>query len=233
MDFYDLFNSQQAKCILRKDHIVLNEQNLRGDFLSIPLFLQITSLAAFAFMHSLIASLPFKKLLWRLLGERLHSIYLPTYSLFAVITAFPLVLLLLIFPGRRLYKIASPWRWLMIAGQALAIYATLRAFTDAPHRFSVKQQLLGPKGSHPLDIRGIYCFVRDPFLMAGLAQTWMLPIMSTNLLVIILLISVYLYLGSLHWERRLQSQFGREYNDYQMRVHRFIPLKGNTCKRTY
>jgi protein-S-isoprenylcysteine O-methyltransferase Ste14 len=199
--------------------------------LSLSLLIQIISLATFAIMHSFFASLPFKRVLWRLFGEKLDSCYLPTYSLFASITAFPLVLLLLIFPGRRLYKIASPWRWIMIAGQALAIYATIRAFTDAPHRFSVKQQLLGPEGSQPLGIRGIYCYVRDPFLMAGLAQAWLLPIMTTNLLVIVLFISFYLYLGSLHWEKRLLAQFGLEYKDYQTRVHRFIPWKGNTCKR--
>ncbi|MCJ7443419.1 MAG: hypothetical protein MUO26_02620 [Methanotrichaceae archaeon] len=98
-------------------------------------------------MHSFLASLSFKRLLWRFFGKRVETLYLPAYSLFAALTVFPLALLLVTFPGRRLYKVSSPWRWLIIAGQALAIFITARAFIDAPHRFSVKQQLFGPEGS--------------------------------------------------------------------------------------
>jgi len=47
--------------------------------------------------------------------------------------------------------------------------------------------------------------------------------MTVNLLVIYLLTTVYLYLGSLHWERRLVAQFGDEYREYQKHVHRIIP----------
>lgn len=47
--------------------------------------------------------------------------------------------------------------------------------------------------------------------------------MTVNLLVIYLLTTVYLYLGSLHWESRLVSQFGDEYREYQKRVNRLIP----------
>ncbi len=39
------------------------------------------------------------------------------------------------------------------------------------------------------------------------------------------LASIYLYLGSLHWETRLVAQFGEEYREYQQRVHRIIPSK--------
>jgi len=42
-------------------------------------------------------------------------------------------------------------------------------------------------------------------------------------LVLYAMTSVYLYLGSLHWERRLRYQFGREYEAYQKEVPRVIP----------
>jgi protein-S-isoprenylcysteine O-methyltransferase Ste14 len=48
-------------------------------------------------------------------------------------------------------------------------------------------------------------------------------LMTINLLVIYLLAIIYLYMGSLHWERRLVSQFGDEYREYQKRVNRIIP----------
>ncbi|MDD4497107.1 MAG: isoprenylcysteine carboxylmethyltransferase family protein, partial [Methanosarcinaceae archaeon] len=68
--------------------------------------------------------------------------------------------------------------------------------------------------------------VRDPFLLSGLIIIWLTPFMTVNLLVIYILTTIYLYLGSLHWEKRLTSQFGDEYREYRKRVHRIIPHFG-------
>jgi hypothetical protein len=43
--------------------------------------------------------------------------YMPVFSLIAVLTILPLAYLLYKNPGRVLYKIPSPWRWLMVGGQ--------------------------------------------------------------------------------------------------------------------
>jgi protein-S-isoprenylcysteine O-methyltransferase Ste14 len=80
-----------------------------------------------------------------------------------------------------------------------------------------------------LQPRGLYCFVRDPFLLSGLMQIWLTPFMTSNLLLIYILTSVYLYLGSLHWEKRLLVQFGKEYEDYRKKMPRIIPWKGRRC----
>ena len=47
--------------------------------------------------------------------------------------------------------------------------------------------------------------------------------MTTNLLIIYILTTIYLVAGSFHWESRLLAQFGDEYREYQKRVHRIIP----------
>lgn len=187
--------------------------------------IQVLYLTAFASVHSLLASRQFKRVVWQAFGPGMDRWYMNFFSLFTIITITPLVLLLLLFPGRRLYIVPSPWRWLMIGGQLLASTVTRRAFSDAPHRFSIGQQLSGPKDPDhmPLGIRGVYCWIRDPFLLSGLAQMWLTPLMTTRLLMIYILTSVYLYLGSLHWESRLLAQFGKEYEDYQRRMPRLIP----------
>jgi len=149
--------------------------------------------------------------------------YIKFFRVLAAATLVPLVLMILLSPGKRLYTVSSPWRWLMVAGQILAGYTTLRAFTDAPHRFSISQQLHKSEKSEPLQPRGIYCFVRDPFLLSGLVQIWLTPIMTVNLLLIYLLASAYLYLGSLHWAKRLRFQFGRDYENYSKKMPRVIP----------
>jgi len=190
----------------------------------------VFSLVAFAFIHSLTASLPFKRLVMRVAGPRAETLYLPAYSLTAVLTILPLVYQLYKNPGRVLYKIPSPWRWLMVGGQLIAGMLAPMAFRDAPHRFKISSQLSGPQASEAdsLKIRGVYRWVRDPFLLSGLVTIWLTPFMTVNLLVICLLTTIYFYLGSLHWETRLVAQFGDEYREYRKRVHRIIPgLKGS------
>jgi protein-S-isoprenylcysteine O-methyltransferase Ste14 len=109
------------------------------------------------------------------------------------------------------------------AGQLLAGIGTLLAFTNAPHRFIISQQLGKAEKLEPLQPRGIYRYVRDPFLLTGLVQMWLMPFMTIRLLVLLILSSIYLCLGSLHWEMRLGAQFGKEYEDYRKKVPRIIP----------
>ncbi|MBN2487771.1 MAG: isoprenylcysteine carboxylmethyltransferase family protein [Methanosarcinaceae archaeon] len=188
----------------------------------------VLCLVAFAAIHSLMASLPFKRLIIRVLGSRADILYMPVFSLIAVLTILPLAYLLYKNPGPVLYIVPSPWRWLMVGGQLVAAIVAPRALLDAPHRFRIRSQLSAPKTPEagPLNIRGIYRWVRDPFLLSGLVMIWLTPFMTVNLLVIYLLITIYLYMGSLHWETRLVSQFGDEYREYQRRVHRIIPKSG-------
>ncbi len=188
----------------------------------------ILCLVAFAAIHSFLASLRFKHFIRRALGSKADKLYIPAFSLIAVVTILPLAYLLYKNPGPFLYIIPSPWRWLMVGGQLIAAIVALRAFRDAPHRFRVSSQLSGSgtaEAGH-LDIRGVYCWVRDPFLLSGLVIMWLTPFMTVNLLVIYILTTLYLYLGSLHWESRLVAQFGDEYRDYRKHVHRIIPRFG-------
>jgi len=161
----------------------------------------------------------------RVLGPRAEALYMPVYKLIALLTILPLAYLLYKNPGPFLYIVPSPWRWLMVGGQLIAAIISPKGLLDAPHRFEIRSQLSAPKTPEatPLNIRGIYRWVRDPFLFSGLIIMWLTPFMTVNLLVIYLLTTVYLYLGFLHWERRLVAQFGNEYREYQKHVHRIIP----------
>jgi methanethiol S-methyltransferase len=185
----------------------------------------VFSLVVFAAIHSLTASVPLKRLIIRVAGPRAEKLYLPAYSFLTVLTISPLVYQLFKYPGRILYKIPSPWRWLMVGGQLIAGILAPMAFRDAPHRFEIRSQLSGPQASEKssLKIMGIYRWVRDPFLLSGLVMIWLTPIMTVNLLIVYLLTTIYLFLGSLHWETRLVAQFGDEYREYQKRIHRIIP----------
>ena len=120
----------------------------------------------------------------------------------------------------------------MVAGQVLAGILSIRAFTDGPHRFKVPLQLAGPSASESENLapRGIYCWMRDPFLLSGLLIIWLTPFMTTNILILYIMVTIYLYLGSLHWEKRLLAQFGEEYREYQRLVRRIVPRRSSTKK---
>jgi protein-S-isoprenylcysteine O-methyltransferase Ste14 len=120
----------------------------------------------------------------------------------------------------------------MVGGQLIASIIAPKAFLDAPQRFKIRSQLSVPQTNEAgsLNIQGIYRWVRDPFLLSGLVMIWFTPIMTVNLFIIYLLTTIYLFLGSLHWETRLVAQFGDEYREYQKRVCRIIPGLGEIIK---
>ena len=124
------------------------------------------------------------------------------------------------------------WIWLFFLTQLLMGLATLRAFLDAPHRFLIRAQLAKPQSpdAFALGIKGIYCWIRDPFLLSGLILIWLTPYMTENLFLVYLIASVYLFLGSLHWESRLLIQFGEDYTAYKNEVPRMIPQRNKRWK---
>lgn len=189
------------------------------------ILIQVAYLIAFATMHSLLASRQLKIFIWHLFGKEMDRWYMKFFIVIAAISVIPLVLMMILFPGKKLYAVRSPWRWLMFFGQILASLGISLGFKDAHTRFSISQQLNKADEVEPLRNRGIYCFVRDPFLLSGFVSMWLTPFMTTRLFVICILTSVYLYLGSLHWESRLLAQFGKEYEDYRKRVPRMIPWR--------
>jgi protein-S-isoprenylcysteine O-methyltransferase Ste14 len=189
-------------------------------------------LVGFAALHSLLASLPAKKMARRHFGSMVDPWYTVLFSSIAVITILPLVALLIRSPSPVLYVVPQPWIWLFFLAQLLIGLATLKAFLDAPHRFLIRAQLAKSQSpdAFALGIRGIYCWIRDPFLLSGLLLIWLTPFMTENLLLVYLIASVYLFLGSLHWESRLLIQFGEDYIAYKNEVPRMIPHRNKRWK---
>ncbi|MDD1731909.1 MAG: hypothetical protein CG440_190, partial [Methanosaeta sp. NSM2] len=151
-------------------------------------------LVGFAALHSLLASLPVKKMARRRFGSRVDPWYPVFFSTSAAITILPLAALLVRNPGAVIYVLPSPWIWLFFSLQLLIGLASLRAFLDAPHRFLIRAQLARPKGQQAfaLGIKGIYCWIRDPFLLSGFLLLWLTPFMTENMLPIYLLATIYL-----------------------------------------
>jgi protein-S-isoprenylcysteine O-methyltransferase Ste14 len=109
----------------------------------------------------------------------------------------------------------------MVALQAAAAFGLAKTLLEAgPLRFlGIRPEA----GEGQLIVRGIYCRTRNPLFLFALIFLWLTPVMTTNLLVLYIIATVYFYLGSVHEERMMAEEFGAAYLDYRDRVPKFIP----------
>jgi methanethiol S-methyltransferase len=192
-------------------------------------FLLTLYFVLYAVVHSLLAGLAFKNWVRRVLGPPADRWYRLFYNIFAVVTLLPYLILLAVLPDQTLYIVPPPWRWFMLTGQLLALGGLGIAFVQTnPFHFLGLTQLFAPEPppSGPLVVRGFYNWVRHPLYFFSLLLIWLTPLMSINLFVTYLLFTIYFYSGSIYEERRLVTEFGTAYQEYQRRVPRLIPIPG-------
>lgn len=206
------------------------------------MIISIGALTAFfvlyALLHSLLASGRVKRWLWRVCGDGTGRWYRLAYNIFAGLSLLPLFPMLLLLPDRTLYVAPSPWRWVMMLGQVLALGGLAGSLwqTGLGH-FLGLSQLLGEAGApqpgigRSLSVSGFYAWVRHPLYSFSILFLWLTPAMTVNLLTTYLLFTLYFYVGSIHEESRLVAQFGASYRDYQRRVPRLIPWPGRSYSR--
>ncbi len=188
--------------------------------------LALAGVAVYSLVHSALASLRAKAIARRLLGPAADRIYRFAYNLVGALTLIPVLVIPIAFPGAELYVVAWPWSGFMLGGQLAAVLVVLIGLlqTDVWHFLGVRQ-LTTSAGDRPARFvtSGLYRYVRHPLYTAGLVFLWLTPIMTTTLLALYACLSIYLYVGSLFEERRLRTEFGPGYAEYQKRVPRLIP----------
>lgn len=188
-------------------------------------------------VHSLLASVRAKEWARQVGGPTAGRFYRLAYNLFAGLSFVPVLAIAILTPDRLLYRLPLPWAGLLVLGQGLAVAALVAGFrqTDA-WEFLGLRQLGGdedPGGSlgtsrGQLVISGLYRYVRHPLYSAGLAFIWLMPLMTANLLVINLALTLYMVVGAYFEERKLRREFGQAYAAYAAATPMFIPfLKGN------
>lgn len=77
--------------------------------------------------------------------------------------------------------------------------------------------------SGTLVLDGPYRWVRHPMYTAGFVALWAGPRWTANGLAFAAAASLYLWIGSLHEERRLLSYYGEGYRRYARETTRFVP----------
>jgi len=190
--------------------------------------------AAFAAVHSLVASQPAKSLAARLVGEPKRN---AGYRLFYNAQALATFALLLAYggrlPSRTLYRVrgaaAGPFRVAQAAGLVWAWKAArevgiLRLAGVRNVRAYLRHEPVpndpaaqGPERAEAdgLTTAGPFRLSRHPLNLAPLPVFWLTPHLTTRRLAFNVAATTYLVLGSLHEEERLLALYGAEYEAYR------------------
>jgi protein-S-isoprenylcysteine O-methyltransferase Ste14 len=196
----------------------------------------IFAIIAWGFVHSLLATTATKERVRRWFGPGSDRWYRLAYNMFSILTFLPILGLAAQDPGETLYVIPAPWSYLAMAGQLLALAALGIGLlqTGVWSFLGIEQLLVNSEGSEAQMVTGgLYRWVRHPLYTAGLAFIWLTPVMTVNLLVLNLGLTVYLVIGAIYEERKLVREFGGAYKNYQENVPMLIPLVKGRYKRKF
>ena len=194
--------------------------------MSISTLVLIFAMIVWEFVHSLLASLAAKARVRKWFGPGSDRWYRLAYNMFGILTFLPILGLLAMDPGKTLYAIPAPWSYLALAGQLLAIAALgIGLLQTGLWSFLGIEQLLvnSPESEAQMVSGGLYRWVRHPLYSAGLVFIWLTPVMTVNLLVLNLGLTIYLVVGAIYEERKLVREFGAAYLEYQEKVPMLIP----------
>lgn len=188
------------------------------------MFRLIFAIALWGILHSLLASLGFKHTLRRSLGDGFMKFYRLLYNIFAVITFAPILYLMLSLPDKTLYQVPAPWRYLMLAGQALSALLLFVAVMQTDLlSFAGYRQLIEEEKPGNLVTTGLYRSVRHPLYTFSLLILWLSPSMSINSLIVYAALTVYVLIGIFFEERKLLREFGKTYADYRSSTPMLLP----------
>jgi len=187
-------------------------------------FWLIFSIVLWGVVHSIMASLGFKRLLQRTFGDGMMRFYRLFYNIFSAISFMPILYLMITLPNKDLYQVASPWNYVMLAGQGISVLLLIVAVlqTDALS-FVGLRQIFSDEKNGELVTHGFYRFMRHPLYTFGLLILWLSPSVTLNSLVFYIALTIYILVGAYFEERKLVREFGQAYIDYRTSTPMLIP----------
>ncbi|OGO60682.1 MAG: hypothetical protein A2029_07810 [Chloroflexi bacterium RBG_19FT_COMBO_47_9] len=181
---------------------------------------------SYGLLHTLLASQRIKNLARLWLGPNTDRWYRLVYNFIAIITLLPILLLPILLIDQEIYRIPFPWIIITLSIQLLAVIVLFIGMKQTGiTSFIGLRQLLLPEDTSPprLVTDGLYRYVRHPLYTAGLVFIWLIPIMTWNLLALIIGLSVYVITGAYFEERKLLLEFGDAYAEYRQHTPMLVP----------
>jgi protein-S-isoprenylcysteine O-methyltransferase Ste14 len=111
------------------------------------------------------------------------------------------------------------------AGWGIVIVAL--ATIGSTHLFGLQQAWSGARGvpyvTPPFEVRGLYRRVRHPVYTGSLLAIWATPEMSQGRLLLVGVLTIYLFVGLAFEERDLEREFGDAYREHKRLVPSLFP----------
>lgn len=181
-------------------------------------------------IHSLLISTPAHRFVQRFLGKKADA-YRVIYVLISSITLLPVLYYQLTQPEYILVK-SNPF--ILLFKGLLFIYGLVMLYLGA--RVYDMQYFLGyTQWKHmgtnarttalPFHTDGVLRWVRHPWYSGGIALIWGFGTITDVYLATRLILTAYFILGTIHEEKRLVANLGKQYTDYQKKVPMLIPWK--------
>jgi protein-S-isoprenylcysteine O-methyltransferase Ste14 len=193
-------------------------------------------------VHSVLASKQAKDLARRISGSRYRDgLYRFAFNAQSVVSLVWAALRFSRLPDRELYRVSPPWSWLFRANQAASLgvllsgvrvmgilrFAGLTPLMDLLAGSDVRPapEAQGPPlGSDDEVVKaGAFRFSRHPGNLGALGFFLFLPRMTANRAILLVLVGLYVVLGSLHEEHRLRAAYGAAYERYRRAVPFLVP----------
>jgi protein-S-isoprenylcysteine O-methyltransferase Ste14 len=200
--------------------------------------------AFWALVHSVLASKQVKDLIRRVAGSRYRDgLYRLIFNAQSVVSLLWAARWFSRLPDKDLYHARAPWSWLFRASQVASLgvllsgvrvigilrFAGLTPLRDLLTGSDVRPapEAQGPPvGSDDEMVRaGAFRFSRHPANLGALGFFLFLPRMTANRAVLLLLVGLYVVLGSMHEEHRLRSAYGAAYERYRRAVPFLVPVR--------
>lgn len=185
--------------------------------------------AAYCSLHSFLISIRLTKLMTRLL-KNYYAFYRFFYNVLSIILLIPLIkytaytdnIIVITYPMS-----LNIIRYILISGSLIIFWWAFFFNYDSLSFFGIRQILnFGKKNNSPKEINknGLLGIIRHPMYFALIIYLWC-QIFSLADLVVNILLTIYIIIGTLLEEKKLVLEFGDSYIKYQQEVPMLIPFK--------
>ena len=195
------------------------------------LAVDLTLLLAFALLHSLLARPAAKARLAAHFPAELER------SLYSLVAGAQIALLCWLWQPLPVPVWSVPAEWAAlrlllwtIQGTGWGIVVLALLTIGSAHLFGLRQAWAGarqvPHEPPPIESRGIYRRIRHPIYAGTLVGFWATPEMSQGRLLLVGVLTIYLFIGLRFEERELERAFGETYLAHRRAVPGLLPRLG-------